>query len=446
MASRLDAIRVAERPKMQGRAMLSGPSGSGKTWTSLSMATRLAVDDGRPGEILVIDTERESALTYADVFTFQHLPWRPPYDPDELADTLTKIGERYAVCTIDSFSHFWRGLGGTLDIADGKFGGWKTARPVQERITQAVLAMPCHVILCVRSKMSYLVQQQSNGKQEISKVGLEPIQDETLVYEMNVALDIDLEHRITVTKSRTPAVPVGRMYPAGMEAKAADDYAGWLAGGIPPASHEEVNELVDSFGQIVDAELRKQVKAEFVQTFGMPQAITAAQIGEAKAWLAARIDGNDEKPDPDPTPDAEPKPEATPDAEPAVKPPDGQETDPGPDSVDTDSKPSQDDPEANADDPSADPACMDGLTGESLVEAVVAHLHTKTNQTLAAELTSRGKKVHKSWVKDTLGRLLAVEMLGEKGITIKAGDVPWDGLPDEDIPFDQIDTTDRLPV
>lgn len=290
--SRLEAIATASRPRMHGRALISGPSGAGKTWTSLSMARTLA--DGQLDRVLLIDTERESALTYADVFPgFAHLPWRPPYDPTELAESLVGISDTYEVVIVDSFTHFWRGLGGTLDIADGKFGGWKTARPVQERLVQAVLATPAHMILCVRSKMDYLVEVGSNGKQLVTKVGMAPIQEETLVYEMNVALDIDLEHRITVTKSRTPACPVGRMYPAGHENKAAEDYARWLAGGVPPASRDDVDRIVAGFGQVPDAEDRKRVKQEFVQRFGMPQSLTADQVPDAEAWLASQIEGGE---------------------------------------------------------------------------------------------------------------------------------------------------------
>lgn len=279
--NRLDLIRGAARPQMHGRALISGPAGAGKTWTSLSMAQVLAQD----GRVLVIDTERESALTYADVFTFDHLPWRPPFDPTELSDTIGKL-DGYQVVVVDSFSHFWRGLGGTLDIADGKFGGWKTARPVQERLVQSVLAAPTHMLLCVRSKMSYLVE---NNGAKVTKLGLEPIQDDTLVYEVNVALDIDLEHRITVTKSRTPAVPVGRMYPASMEAKCAEDYADWLAGGVPPASREDVDAIVAVFASIADAERRKKVKEMFVECFGMPQSLTADHVADAKTWLEEQL-------------------------------------------------------------------------------------------------------------------------------------------------------------
>ncbi len=287
--SRLDAIRHAARPKMHGRAMISGPSGAGKTWTSLSMASTLAKREDRADQILVIDTEKESALTYADVFTFEHLPWRPPYDPTELIQVLNELGERYAVVIIDSLSKFWQGLGGTLDIADGKFGGWKAARPVQEGLVEAILAVPAHVLLGVRSKMAYAVEQSASGKQQVQKIGLAPQQDENLVYEVNIALDIDLEHRITCTKSRTPAVPVGRMYPAGHETKAAEDYADWLAGGIPPAARGVVEAIVETFKDIANDEERGRLKAEFVQRFGMPHSLTADKADEATDWLNGAI-------------------------------------------------------------------------------------------------------------------------------------------------------------
>jgi len=149
--------------------------------------------------------------------------------------------------------------------------------------------VPAHVLLCVRSKMAYAVGENSRGKQEVSKIGLAPQQDEDLVYEMNVALDIDLEHRITVTKSRTPAVPVGRMYPAGHEKKAAEDYADWLAGGVPPANRDDVESIIAAFSEVGDAERRKTVKAMFVEYFGMPHSLTADKAADAKEWLAEQL-------------------------------------------------------------------------------------------------------------------------------------------------------------
>lgn len=421
---RLDAIQVATRPKMNGRVMISGPSGAGKTWTGLAMATRLAIDAGRPGEILWIDTEKESALTYADSFVFHHLPWRPPFDPDEFATTIASLGERFAVIGCDSFTHFWRGPGGTLSIADGKFGGWKAARPVQERVVESILSMPCHMILCVRSKTEYLVTM-SGGKQEVSKVGLAPVQDDDLVYEMNVALDIDLEHRITVTKSRTAAVPVGRMYPAGMEGKAADDYAEWLAGGTPPAAKEVVDEIVAAFASVIDKDLRKEIKDEYVQTWGMPATLTADKAADAKAWVQARVDGND-----DPAQAGDVDPTQTPFGEEGQdQAHDDEGTDPGPDA---DGEAS----DAGDDDTGPVPGKPDDDPGPSLsLEAIIDQVKIMTKVTMVAELASRGKSSKESWTKDTLGRLLTVEIARENGISItaaQAGTGDQEPAPDPD--------------
>jgi hypothetical protein len=283
--SRLAKIQPAVRPRMHGRAMISGPSGSGKTWTALRVG--LALTGGDISKVLLIDTERESALTYADVFgPFGHLPWAAPYDPSELTKELDGIdADQYQVVIVDSFSKFWQGQGGTLDIADGKFGGWKSARPVQEAVVEQLLAVPAHVILCVRSKMAYSAEQGANGKQTITRLGLSPIQDDNLVYEMNIAVDMDMEHRITVTKSRTNAVPVGRMYPAGLEQKLAEDYREWLDGGVPPASREDIERIVGRFAEVVDADQRTRLKTEFKEMFGMPHSITALQVADAEAWL-----------------------------------------------------------------------------------------------------------------------------------------------------------------
>lgn len=310
MASRLRGVKPAVRPKMYGRGMIAGPSGAGKTWTLLSIATYLAAFEYflaaggdpktmEPGDIdiskvqkkdiLVMDTEKESALTYADVFEFDHLAWRAPYDPSELNDTLAELSENPPLVTIvDTFSKFWQGQGGTLDIAGAAIGGWKVARPVQEALIEQILATNCHVLLGVRSKMEYLIEG-GKGNQTVTRLGLAPVQDDALMYEMNVSLDIDMQHQITVSKSRTPAVPVGRMYPAGLERKLAEDYADWLAGGIPPANRQDVDAIVERFSAISAKDDKIRVKTDFVERFGMPHSLTADRVPLANQWLDAAI-------------------------------------------------------------------------------------------------------------------------------------------------------------
>jgi hypothetical protein len=283
--SRLSLARDAVRPALKARVLLAGPSGSGKTRTGLIVAEVLA--DGGP--IVVIDTEKESALTYADDFTFKHVPWLPPYDPRELADVIAEAGEQFAVVQVDSLSHFWRKAGGTLDIADGKFGGWKAARPAQEDLVDAVLDCKAHVILCCRSAEAHVQEKDSNGKTQVRKLGMEPQQDSTLMYEMNVGLEIDMDHRLTVSKSRTTSVPVGKFFHPGHAGDFANVYAEWLQGGEPPAPKTVVDDLVGRMNSLPDSQ-RKACKEEFLARFGRPDQLPEAAATSADD-LVARYEG-----------------------------------------------------------------------------------------------------------------------------------------------------------
>jgi hypothetical protein len=134
--------------------MLSGPSGAGKTKTGLIVATVLAADDD--GRILVIDTEKESALTYADDFDFNPPPVaaavRPPRP--RCHAPCTEAGRTYSVVMVDSPPTSGAATGGTLDIAGGKFTGWKDARPAQEDLVDAILTLrrPRHRLLPVEGR------------------------------------------------------------------------------------------------------------------------------------------------------------------------------------------------------------------------------------------------------------------------------------------------------
>ena len=288
MTTRIESITTASRPMMFARLMISGPPGVGKTWTGLSIARTLA--DGDMAKVLCIDTEHGAALAYSDAFPgFGHLIWRAPYSPIELAQTLRTLGDTYAVIVIDSLSHFWRGEGGTLDISSGKFTGWKEARPAQDQMIEAINGAPCHMISCVRSKMGYLVTETTGGKQQITRQGMAPIQDDNVEYELNVAIDMDRDHSMEITKSRTPVLEVGRIFRAGEETKLAELYSSWLAGGEPLATSTQVAALREVFDAVEDREVRTAIKLDFVQHFGEPSSILAARIDEALAWATSRV-------------------------------------------------------------------------------------------------------------------------------------------------------------
>lgn len=284
--SRLTLARAAIRPSMYGKVMLSGPSGAGKTFTALVIAETLAPPDGR---ILLIDTEKESALTYADVFKFEHLRWSPPFDPRELQDTLLAAGSEYDVIITDSFSHFWRGSGGVLDIANGRFTGWKDARPAQVDVVDAALETDAHVILCCRSSMGHEQQTGSNGRIEVVKLGMQAQQDGDLEYEVNVSIEVDMQHVLQISKSRTNAIPVGRSFPAGHAPEFASLYRDWLKGGEPVATKEQTENLVAVLNRIEQEAERVKAKQAFLEVFGRPEFLLVSRVPEASEWVADQV-------------------------------------------------------------------------------------------------------------------------------------------------------------
>ncbi len=289
--SRLGLARPAFRPAMNARVMLSGPAGAGKTWTALAIAETLVPPGGR---ILGIDTEKESMLTFADEFVaengmpiFEHLPWAAPFDPRELVDTLDDASGTYQCVIIDSGTHFWRGTGGTLDIANGRFTGWKEARPIQVDMVEAILRCDAHVIFCAREKMAYTQTDdpQRQGKQRVEKIGLEIQQDADFEYEVNVAISIDMQHTLQVSKSRTAAVPVGTVFHAGHAKDFAVTYRDWLAAGETVATRLQTDALIDELNTIeVEAE-RVKAKREFLDHFGRPEFLLESRLAEAAEWV-----------------------------------------------------------------------------------------------------------------------------------------------------------------
>ena len=234
--SRLAQARQATRRQLKARVAFDGPSGSGKTWTSLEWATVLA--DG--GRVLVIDTEHGSASLYSDVFTFEVITWAPPYDPGELADTIRDAGPAgFAVVVVDSLSHFWEGEGGTLDIVDAAaqkakgntWAGWKTGTPALRHLVDVILASPFHVLATMRSKTEWVLEKDPRtGKEKPVRVGMAPVMRAGAEYEFTLVADLDLDHRVSITKSRCSALADALIQP-GRAGDAARLFRDWLSTG-----------------------------------------------------------------------------------------------------------------------------------------------------------------------------------------------------------------------
>lgn len=198
----------ATKEQAKARIALAGPSGSGKTYTALVTARALV---GMTGRVAVIDTERESASLYADEFAFDTLNMHT-YDPRDLVRALAAAAEAgYAAVVVDSLSHFWMGTAGMLEQVDNaakrsyggnSFGGWKEARPMERQMIDALLAYPGHVVVTMRTKTEWVVQENERGRKEPKKIGTKPEQREGIEYEFTIVGDMDLEHTLVISKSR----------------------------------------------------------------------------------------------------------------------------------------------------------------------------------------------------------------------------------------------------
>src|SRR5574343_53838 len=160
-------FRPATRQKVRLRMAIDGPSGSGKTFTALRAATALAGDRGR---IAIINTESGAVEKYLGLSP-DGTPWQfdvaylPDFSPTTYTQAILAAGrEGYDVLIVDSLSHAWAGEGGALELKDKKggnsFTAWKDITPMHNRLIEAILKSPCHVIATMRSKTEYILEEE----------------------------------------------------------------------------------------------------------------------------------------------------------------------------------------------------------------------------------------------------------------------------------------------
>lgn len=207
-------IRQAVKREAKAHVAFIGISGSGKSFTSLLLARRLA---GPAGKILAVDSEGGSLSKYADVFRFDVI------EPDSFSldvfQEAMDLAEQnaYDVFLVDSLSHFWMGRDGALEFVEERklkarqkggdqMDGWRDFKPHERAMVDRILRSKCHVIVTMRTKNEYAVQEciDSNGKTKTKrvKIGLAPVQREGLEYEMDLVATFDEDNNMLVEKSR----------------------------------------------------------------------------------------------------------------------------------------------------------------------------------------------------------------------------------------------------
>jgi len=183
---------------------ITGPAGSGKTFSALQLAKGLTQN----GKIALIDTENGSASLYASEVEFDVSNVEPPFTIDKLVKPVKfALRNNYDVLIIDSATHFWNGIldyKHQLDKRGGNsFVNWNDANKHYETMLKAILFSKIHVIVCMRSKMDYILEANEKGKQVPKKVGMAPIMRDGVEYEFTTVFDLDMNHQAMVSKDRT---------------------------------------------------------------------------------------------------------------------------------------------------------------------------------------------------------------------------------------------------
>lgn len=289
----MSRFKKATRHQLRLRMALFGPSGSGKTYTALRFAFALAAMEG--GRVALIDTEREAASKYAG-YEIDGQPWDFDSDalsnfaPTEYTSAIQAAGkEGYSVLIIDSLSHAWAGEGGALDLKDrqggNEFTAWRNVTPMHNRMVDAILQSPCHVIATMRSKTQYVLEANDRGKMVPRKVGMEPIQRAGMEYEFDITGSLECDTNILkIDKSRCPAV-AGWVGPK-PTASFMEPVIAWLKDGVAvepvvKASQEQFERVAELFKVLkIDNETaRRGIKKRFgVDDFFQLSAEKAAEL------------------------------------------------------------------------------------------------------------------------------------------------------------------------
>jgi ABC-type dipeptide/oligopeptide/nickel transport system ATPase component len=210
--------KVAKREEVKLKIGLVGPSGSGKSLSSLLLAYGITKAWNK---IAYIDTENNSALFYVNaevdilksdgtkgtfkVGEFTHIPFSAPHYPDDYtavidyAESLNDV----ELIIIDSVSPEWAAC---LDLQvklGGKYQDWSKITPLHEKFVNKILQSPKHIIVTMRAKQDFSMEQNEKGRTEVKKLGLKAEQRDNFEYELGLNFAVDMNHKALASKDRT---------------------------------------------------------------------------------------------------------------------------------------------------------------------------------------------------------------------------------------------------
>jgi hypothetical protein len=286
-------FRKATKTQSRLRLAVSGASGSGKTYSSLAIAQHLGKSrcEADTARVAVIDTERGSASKYADLFSFDVCELTE-FHPGKYVEAIrTADADGYEVIIIDSLTHAWFA---ELDMAQGNFSNWAKIKPLERALIDAMLGSRAHIIGTMRSKTEWVMTPTTNkqGKETLqpTKVGMAPMQASGIEYEFDIAGEINLDHLLTISKSRCSSLSNTTHLNPGRDL--AEQMMLWLSDGEPTTTEttqskcERVKVAREAAGLGADS-VRILIKSEFSKSH--PRHLTSEECDRLVAIIESTI-------------------------------------------------------------------------------------------------------------------------------------------------------------
>ena len=284
-------FKKAQREQVRIKVSIAGPAGSGKTMSSLLMAYGLTkaefpnLSDAEIWEkVCMIDTENGSGSLYVGkqvgpttIGAYNTIDLTPPFEPGIFVDAIHMAEEHgMNVIIIDSLSHAWAGAGGALDqqgkIAErsgNSWTAWRSVTPQHNKLVDAMLQSPAHIIANMRAKMEYQQTVGDNGKKQVKAIGMGVVMREGIEYEFTVSFMLDYDHVANSTKDRT-GVFDGKYFT--IDANTGKQMYAWLSSGAVPTPKAEVpaptpapsepDEQLQKAISLIDALAKEKVKED----------------------------------------------------------------------------------------------------------------------------------------------------------------------------------------
>lgn len=301
------AFRPAVREAVGLLIGLIGQSGSGKTFSAMRMASGLV---GKGNKFVVIDTEARRALHYADKFDFDYCELSAPFRPETYAEAIHAADAAgYKAIVVDSVSHEWASEGGVLDWQEEeltrmagddwkkreacKMAAWIKPKMSHKKMVQRLLQVKAHLILCFRAEDKVKMEKDDKGKMQIVPIGLQPICDKSMPYELTVSFMLNSDKPgfpvpLKLQEQHKVIFPLDQL----LNERSGELIAEWAKGVTPTtttgdtiskAQWEDIQKLLRD-NTIDSAELL----AEFKISRGGE--LKAAQFDEVKRWISTLVD------------------------------------------------------------------------------------------------------------------------------------------------------------